>query len=146
MKINEDCWECLDSHSCAQTEAEFWTPILYLHMCDAVSLPVREVKTEFLLQGQRKSQIQASGSSSDLVSVSQEQGWNRPFISLCNGLTEPTLSQYASLLKAKTTRFMVILYALYLHIKDVYSSGQLVFILITRQTHAGSWSHRWEML
>lgn len=70
MKMNEACWECLDSHSCAQTEAEFWTPILYLHMCDAVNLPVREVKTEFLLQGQQKSQIQATGSSSDLVSVS----------------------------------------------------------------------------
>lgn len=72
--MNEDCWECLNSHSCAQTEAEFWAPILYFHMCEAVSLSAREVKTEFLFQGQWKSQIQASGLSSDLVSVLQEIG------------------------------------------------------------------------
>lgn len=143
MKMNEDCWECLNSHSCAQTEAEFQTPILYFHMCDAVSLSAREVKTEFLLQGQWKSQIQVTGSSSDLVSVLQEHGWERPFTPVCNG---PTLSQCTSLLNATATRFRLILYVLYLHIKDVYSCGLLVLILTRRQTHAGSWSHRWEML
>lgn len=85
-------------------------------MCEAVSLSAREVKTEFLLQGQWKSQIQASGLSSDLVSVLQEQGRERPLTPVCNG---PTLSQCPPLLKAKATRFRVILYALYLHIKDV---------------------------
>lgn len=141
MKMSKDCWECLDSHSCAETKGNFGHP-----SCTStwVVLSVREVKTEFLLQGQWKSQIQASGSSSDLVSVSQEQDWERPFIPVCNG---PTLSQCASLLRQRQpgvgSSSVLCTFVLKM---CMYSSGLLVFILIRRQTHAGSWSNRWEML
>lgn len=70
MKMSKNCWECLNCHSCAQKGAEFWVSILYLHMYDAVSLSAWEVKTEFLPQGEQKSQIWAR--SSDLVTALQE--------------------------------------------------------------------------
>lgn len=140
MKMSEDCWECLDSHSCAETEGEFWAPILYFHMGGAVSqrsknwIPfARTVKESDIGQWF----IFRSG-----VSVTRTRLREAIYPSMQWPNTEPM----GFSAEAKTTRCRVILCALYLRIKDVYSSGLLVFILIRRQTHAGSWSHRWEML
>lgn len=136
MKMSKDCWECLNSHSCAQIEAEFWASIfLYFHMCDAVSLPAWEVKTEFLPQGKRVVHLQI---------------WSQ----YCKSKVErDRLHQYTmdwswakrmALLTANENRFRLIIYALYLHVKDAGCSDLLFFIQIRRQSHAGSWSHRWE--
>lgn len=110
-------------HSCAQMEVEFWTSILYLHMCDAVSLPAWEVKTEFLPQGQQETQIQ----DSICLQIWSQYCKNR---AEKDHLHQYTMAQHwakcIALLKASKTRFRLIIYALYLHVKDVGCSGLLV--------------------